>query len=1145
MNHSPTNPSERRVAAIPRVALATAAAVALLAPAVNSLAADGWLSRAIEIEPTGRSKVSLPTYWQKDHAPAISQRAEPSARTVFDITMSLYNAPAGDGDPNVDAGEPQETYESIVRYFADSVCEQTNGSHRLGKVRLFTSRNQQASADVVWTASIGPQANVSGFGASGLHIFFGDVFPGGRADGSDFDMLANPEIAGYTLGHEWGHYTYGLFDEYVGNDPLETDPRRPQSTDIGTSPSIMNAQWRAAGGNPSFLNHSTSDNFGNPARTAQGRVYGKSGWEVLVQHTSEDPKSGDRKAQPGRTQYSSLVPVEPGATDNWVKIELPTDQTACRSDLEIIWVDGDIDLQIVLDRSGSMAGTPITNAKQAASLLVDTTADGQTGLGVASFASSFVQNSPLQPIPDPGTQVKNQIKAIINSVGAFGSTRLYDGALSALSQLNDYQLGNATTAPQVVFLLSDGRDTSSRSDETDVVTAYQAANVPLFTFGFGDASPTGTLLQMANATGGQYTFSPTDLSEITQAFLQANAVASDLKNIVDTQQSVPVNTQASVMLPVDGGLESLSLVINFNGAATDVDFTLLDPTSAPVDEVTLDCQQINAVLASCSAQVDETVLTARGAGLWQLELANASAGQRDVNVYVAGLPGTQGSFSARVTGAAGNEIVYPAPIVLTTSVIRDLPITGVNLLAQITDPLGSTRSFAMSDDGMNGDATANDGIYSAILGYDANGTYEVEVRVDNDHGTARFTTLGLQPAHYAGTVDGSFPSQVTPPAISENFARVSRTNIVVTGRPNGDSNNSFFTAEELLADNQGVASVIDQADDLDYFVVRNVDTTSPLIVRATRFSLGMDPVLTVYADDATTELVSAAMLPANASTTGYLYASIPAGALTETVYAVIGHRDATATSGGFEISAGSLINTDMPPNAVPEAGSDVAALIEGVQTQINLLANDTDADGDTLTIEEIGASAFGATLTLGSDGSLTYDSTGRPFNLAPGDTLTDSILYTLTDGLAYRGGVVEITVTGNTPPLAIADLVETDADASVVIAVLANDGDADGQTLTLTAIDSSQTEGSVIDNGDGTVTYDPAGAFDSLQQGEAAAATFGYSITDEGGLTSSAIGTITVKGIEPPRSGGGGGGALNGLMLLALIAWRVAARRED
>ena len=181
-----------------------------------------------------------------------------------------------------------------------------------------------------------------------------------------------------------------------------------------------------------------------------------------------------------------------------------------------IWVDGDIDLQIVLDRSGSMGGAPIANARQAASLLVDTTADGQTGLGVGSFAGIIsCKTRRCSRSSDPGDAVKAQIKSHHqqHQRGRLDAAVRWR-AVRALASCATYQSSNSTTAPQVVFLLSDGDDTSSSSNESDGRVdvsgrEHTAVHVWLWRLRRRPAR----LLSMANATGGQYTFSPTDLGQ--------------------------------------------------------------------------------------------------------------------------------------------------------------------------------------------------------------------------------------------------------------------------------------------------------------------------------------------------------------------------------------------------------------------------------------------------------------------------------------------------------------------------------------------------------------------------------------------------------------------------------------------------------
>ncbi|WP_299752671.1 Ig-like domain-containing protein [uncultured Tateyamaria sp.] len=72
-----------------------------------------------------------------------------------------------------------------------------------------------------------------------------------------------------------------------------------------------------------------------------------------------------------------------------------------------------------------------------------------------------------------------------------------------------------------------------------------------------------------------------------------------------------------------------------------------------------------------------------------------------------------------------------------------------------------------------------------------------------------------------------------------------------------------------------------------------------------------------------------------------------------------------------------------------------------------LLANDTDIDGDALTVKSVSAtSANGAALTLNIDGTISYDPTDADTvqALAEGQTLTDTFTYTVSDGNDWLAG---------------------------------------------------------------------------------------------------------------------------------------------
>lgn len=1068
----------------------------------NVLAGNSWLSKTTVLENNKQSK----SYYSTSYLDA--KALENSDQILFDITVSLYNSPAGDDDVLTTNGDAQEVHEEIIGHFADAVCEQSNGIHKLQKVSIFKNRKHQAKADIIWNDTEWPRANLAGFGANGMHIYFGDVFPGGNGN-TDKDMLADTKGSGYTLGHEWGHYVYGLFDEYNGSADSTASASTPQNTDVATAPSIMSNQWLASTSGEQWLNHSTSNNFGDPARTAQGRVYGKSGWDILVQDPKDDPKSGQATAQPERTRYLALDNGSPSAADNWVKQELSDPQFDCRSELDIVWVDGDIDMQIVIDRSGSMSGTPIANATQAAKLLVDATAEGSTSLGVVSFSSSASQTSALQVVPSPGTTVKESIKQTIDTIYASGFTALYDGAQLALDNLETYQSLTSSGAPGVVFVLADGDDNSSYYSQSEVIQNYQSANIPIFSFGYGGASPTGPLLELANGTGGKYFSSPTTLSEITDAFLQANALATDSQNLADTSSSIMASESAEFDLEVDSGIANLSLFFSHSGNVDDIAFEIYDANDDLLT-VAVDCIALSSGV-SCSANIDETQITAAEFGQWSVNVLNAATYELDVSFNASGEPSANGTFNVTVEGVDGNSIAYPELMILTTAITKDRAVTGVNVSASIVDPYGVETQIQMTDDGTSGDGTANDGIYSAIVGYQTNGLYQVSVFVDNNELNAQFSDVGL----LTPTVDGSQPTAPVLPAIQENFYRVSKASLVVSDVPYSDGDDSVYYANQLTPDNTGFDSQINSDGDVDYFVAEGVDITQPIFVRVTNLSLDMQPKLNVFTSDGVTPIVTDATLTDSISATGYLYKEIEASSLTTELYFRVEHEDSTATQGGYEISLGSKLNTDVPPNSPPDVTADTATVFAGFTVTLSPIDNDSDSDGDTISIDSVESTVALGDLILNPDGSVTFDAETAYAGLVPGDSVTEIMSYIVSDGNGgFSKGEISVLVVANSHPDAATDNVEVNENGSISFTPLANDSDIDGHAITFVSIDSSQILGVITDNGDGSYSYDPNGQFNQLSEGESSQEIVTYVVADELLAESTGTVSITVNGLN-------------------------------
>ncbi len=218
----------------------------------------------------------------------------------------------------------------------------------------------------------------------------------------------------------------------------------------------------------------------------------------------------------------------------------------------------------------------------------------------------------------------------------------------------------------------------------------------------------------------------------------------------------------------------------------------------------------------------------------------------------------------------------------------------------------------------------------------------------------------------------------------------------------------------------------------------------------------------------------------------------------------------TAGASGFtaqvdyvEVDSDPLAAED-PPNAAPVPADDVVATGEGAALTIDvaadLLANDSDPEGAAVSLAGFDQPTHGVLIDNG-DGTLTYTPD-------PGFHGFDGFDYAVSDGEnTATGGVrIDVMAAGNAAPVAVADSVAAAEDAPVVIAPLANDTDADGDTPTLIAF-SAAAHGVLADNGDNTLTYTPDPDFNGTD-------SFGYTIHDGRGGTAEGTVTITVAAVN-------------------------------
>ncbi len=210
---------------------------------------------------------------------------------------------------------------------------------------------------------------------------------------------------------------------------------------------------------------------------------------------------------------------------------------------------------------------------------------------------------------------------------------------------------------------------------------------------------------------------------------------------------------------------------------------------------------------------------------------------------------------------------------------------------------------------------------------------------------------------------------------------------------------------------------------------------------------------------------------------------------------------------GIKVMTGTAVND------VPVANTDNFTVNEGSTTVLDLAFNDVDVDDglDLNSIIIIGAPANGS-LIVNADGTVTYTHNGS-------ETLSDSFTYTISDisGAISNTATVNITVTPvNDAPVAGNDSASVAEGNSVLIDLAANDSDVDN-ALDLNSINiiAAPANGSLIINGDGTVTYTHDGS-------NTMSDTFTYTIADiSGAISNTATVNITVTAINdaPTTSG--------------------------
>ncbi len=190
-----------------------------------------------------------------------------------------------------------------------------------------------------------------------------------------------------------------------------------------------------------------------------------------------------------------------------------------------------------------------------------------------------------------------------------------------------------------------------------------------------------------------------------------------------------------------------------------------------------------------------------------------------------------------------------------------------------------------------------------------------------------------------------------------------------------------------------------------------------------------------------------------------------------------------------------ILDVERPPMTV----ADTAVVAEDGTVLIDVLANDSDPEGDALTL--LSARVVGGAGTAGiENGRVRFTPAAEFFGRA-------ALAYVVGDTAGNRSpSSVDVAVTPvNDPPAAVPDTATVKEDETVLIDVLANDSDVDGDPLTIVAATNTN-GGTVVITPGSRLMFIPAPDFNG-------ATRIDYTVSDGAGGTANGFVAVTVDAV--------------------------------
>ncbi|AUX24075.1 hypothetical protein SOCEGT47_046080 [Sorangium cellulosum] len=452
---------------------------------------------------------------------------------------------------------------------------------------------------------------------------------------------------------------------------------------------------------------------------------------------------------------------------------------------------------VIIDRSGSMAGTRIDLAQRAAktywNTLVSTNVPASQSftemLGVASYADTASITYPLTALPASG------LDTAVDALVASGVTSIGAGLEQALAML---VAENPTKGPrECVILLSDGQHNTPPAP-SDFYADYFSRVDEVHAIALGSGADEAMMSDIA----ANYGFSPglylradsdteLDQLELIGAF---NRMANDCRDggMIDqvlTQIPPHATTCADTLV---SAAQIVDFTMIFVGD-TAPDVHLQPPSLHPTPTITEanhagSGSDLTFFSADNFKRFSLNMTQAYEEGFWQYCATNSS----DQPIYLYSAVSTLAdAIALRVTPSALR--VGAAPLVIEAEVTHlGSPVTGAVVSAEMASPSGAVTPLSFHDDGAatHGDAVAGDGVYSVKVNqFSETGSHDITVFADHagSAGVPMFTrqhTFGIYKDPAPPCQDlGAMSSAIVASVSGSACFRIDRANLPTAWTP--------------------------------------------------------------------------------------------------------------------------------------------------------------------------------------------------------------------------------------------------------------------------------------------------------------------------------------------------------------------------